>query len=70
MPSTTVEVAFNAGLATDPASRTWTDITDYVELDQGVTITGGRSDERSSADANGCTSRCWTTRSGSWSGTW
>jgi|JI10StandDraft_1071094.scaffolds.fasta_scaffold05700_9 hypothetical protein len=55
MPSTTVEVAFNAGLATDPASRTWTDITDYVELDQGVTITGGRSDERSSADANGCT---------------
>ena len=42
MPSTTVEGAFNAGLATDPASRTWTDITDYVELDQGVTITGGR----------------------------
>ena len=55
MPSTTVEVAFNAGLATDPASRTWTDITDYVELDQGLGITGGRADERGTADANTCT---------------
>lgn len=45
-----VEVAFNAGVKTPAEDRVWTDITDYVEGD--VTITYGRSDELSTADAN------------------
>lgn len=52
MPETTVEIAFNAGPATDPASRTWTDVSDYVELDAGIQITGGRADERTTCEAN------------------
>jgi hypothetical protein len=47
-----VEIAWNAGFLTAAASRTWTDVSTYVELDQGLTITVGRGDERSEADAN------------------
>lgn len=52
MPSVRVEIAFNATYKTAPSLRTWTDISDYVELDREFTITGGRSNERSQADAN------------------
>lgn len=52
MPNVTIEIAFNAGFNTPAASRTWTDVSDYVELAEGITITGGRSDERATSDAN------------------
>lgn len=51
-PDTKVEVAFNAGVRTPKASRTWTDVSDYVEFHRGIGITGGRADERSTCDAN------------------
>lgn len=47
-----VEVAFNAGYATAAGSRTWTDITSYVELADGIDIEIGRRDEFTDADAN------------------
>lgn len=52
MPSVVVEIAFNAGFNTPAASRTYTDVSDYVELDRLITISVGRGDERSTADAN------------------
>jgi hypothetical protein len=52
MASARVEIAFNAGQRTAATLRTWTDVTDYVELAEGITITWGRQDERSTADAN------------------
>lgn len=54
MPNVVVEIAFNSGLLTPAGSRVWTDVSDYVELDQNITITHGRGDERSTADANQC----------------
>ena len=47
-----VEVAFNSDYSTPIASRIWTDVSNYVELSAGVDISGGRSDERSTCDAN------------------
>lgn len=47
-----VEIAFDSGFSTPAASRTWTDVSQWVELDQGMTIGHGRGDERSQADAN------------------
>lgn len=55
MHSVAVEIAFNAGFATPAASRTWTDVSDYVELQAGVSVTGGRGDERGTVDANSLT---------------
>lgn len=52
MPDVRVEVAFDSGVQTAAASRTWTDISAYVELDQGITITRGRGDEMATADAD------------------
>lgn len=52
MPDVKVEIAFTSDYSTPAASRTWTDVSTYVELDQGITITGGRSDARASAEAN------------------
>lgn len=52
MPDVQVEVAFNAGYTTPAASRTWTDVSAYVELADGIDIDFGRGDERSTADAN------------------
>lgn len=52
MPDVVVEIAFNAGWSTPAASRTWTDVSSYVELEQGIDIGFGRSDELSTADAN------------------
>lgn len=51
---TKVEVAFNAGVRTPEASRTWTDVSTYVELEAGISITGGRADERATCEANSC----------------
>lgn len=47
-----VEIAFNAGQRTPASLYTWTDVSDYVELHEGITIAWGRQDERSTADAN------------------
>lgn len=52
MPDVQVEIAFNAGYTTPAASRTWTDVSDYVELADRIEIGFGRQDERSTADAN------------------
>lgn len=52
VPDVTVELAFGAGYSTPAASRTWTDVSDYVEADQGINIGFGRGDELSTADAN------------------
>lgn len=55
MPDVVVEIAFNAGYNTPDASRTWTDVSDYVELEDSIGIGVGRQDERSTADANSLT---------------
>jgi hypothetical protein len=39
-PDTKVEIAWNAGYLTAAASRTWTDVSAYVEFAEGITITG------------------------------
>jgi hypothetical protein len=52
LPTYKIEVAFNAGVTTPAASRTWTDVTAYVLLDSGIDITYGRGDWRSTADPN------------------
>jgi len=52
MPDVKVEVAFNAGVNTPAASRTWTDVSPYVELDRQLVIGYGRSDQFATADAN------------------
>lgn len=52
LPDVVVEIAFPDGYSTPAASRTWTDVSAYVELDQELTIGFGRADERSVADAN------------------
>lgn len=51
-PGVVVEVAFNAGYTTPAASRTWTDVSSYVEWDKSLQIDFGRRDERTVADAN------------------
>lgn len=47
-----VEIAWTSNWLTPAASRVWTDVSTYVELDQGMTIDYGRTDELSTADAN------------------
>lgn len=49
-----VEIAFNSGYSTPAASRTWTDVSDYVEAHEFIEITYGRQDEFSTCDANTC----------------
>lgn len=46
------EVAFNAGYATAAASRTWTDITSYVVLSDGVDIQFGGRDPLTTTEPN------------------
>lgn len=48
----TVEVAFNAGYTTAAASRTWTDVTSYVE--GPISIDRGRQNEQSDVTASTC----------------
>lgn len=45
MPDVTVEIAFDSGYATPAGSRTWTDVSAYVEAQTRVSITRGRQDE-------------------------
>lgn len=51
-PNVKIEIAFNAGYATDSASRTWTDVSQYVEAESQIQITHGRQDEFATAEAN------------------
>lgn len=39
-----VEIAFNAGFTTAAGSRTWTDVTAYIEGNQQINISRGRTD--------------------------
>lgn len=52
MPDVQVHVAFNAGYATPAADREWTDVSQWVELEESIKITHGRQDEFSTAGAN------------------
>jgi hypothetical protein len=52
LPVALVEVAFNAGVNTPAASRTWTDVSAYVEGD--ISITGGRGDEDDQVSPSTC----------------
>lgn len=45
LPDLTVEIAFDSGYTTAAASRTWTDVSAYVEGAQPISISRGRSDE-------------------------
>lgn len=47
-----VEIAWTSNWRTAAASRVWTDVSEYVELQDGIKIDYGRSDEVSAADAN------------------
>ena len=55
MPAVVAEVAFDSGYTTPDADRVWTDVSEYVELHQGIGNTFGRQDERSTADPNDLT---------------
>lgn len=46
------QIAWDSGFKTPAVDRTWTDVSEFVELDQGITIKYGRQDELSTADAN------------------
>ena len=59
-----VEVAFNATYRTLAASRTWTDITQYVEAQHAMSIEYGRADEVSTVDANRLTGLVLDNRDG------
>lgn len=52
MPDIWTEIAFTSGYTTPADSRIWTDVSQYVELHEGIDINFGRQDERSVADAN------------------
>lgn len=52
MPDVQVHIAFDSGYSTPAASRTWTDVSAYVELAQGINITRGRGDEFATTDPN------------------
>lgn len=52
MPDVKVEIAFDGGFRVPKTSWTWTDVSTYVELAEGLSINWGRGDERSTADAN------------------
>lgn len=52
LPVTKVEIAFDSGFSTPEGDRTWTDVSAYVEGDQGIDITYGRADELAAPDPN------------------
>lgn len=52
MPDVVVEIAFDSGYSTPIASRTWTDVSDYLEASHRIDIGFGRGDEFATADAN------------------
>lgn len=45
MPEAIVEIAFTSGYATAIADMTWTDVSEYVEGREAITISRGRQDE-------------------------
>ena len=45
----TVEIAFDSGYTTAATSRTWTDVSSYVEAQDGLSWSLGRQDEHSTA---------------------
>lgn len=47
-----VEIAWTSNWRTPAVDRVWTDVSAYVELQDGIKIDYGRSDEVSAADAN------------------
>lgn len=47
-----VEIAWTSNWRTPAVDRVWTDVSAYVELQDGIKIDHGRSDEVSAADAN------------------
>jgi len=53
-PDVKYEVAWDSSYATAAASRTWTDITDYVKTAEGVRIGHARQDEFSQPGPNTC----------------
>lgn len=61
-----VEVAWGADLTGDPSSWAWTDITDDVRQDPGISITLGRGDEASTSQPASC-SMLLTNASGDYS---
>lgn len=50
-----VEIAWTSGFRTPDVDRVWTDVSEYVELDETLVINYGRSDDLSTADANDLT---------------
>jgi len=52
MGDVVVEIAFDSGFATPAASRTWTDVSQWVELRDNIGVNFGRGDERGNAEAN------------------
>lgn len=52
MPDVKVQIAWNGGFRVPMSSWTWTDVSAYVELGEGISGSWGRQDERSTADAN------------------
>ncbi len=49
-----VSLALGADLAADPATWSWTDITDYVRYAPGIEVTVGRRDETSESQPSQC----------------
>lgn len=52
MPDIEVSIALTSGYLTAAASRTWTDVSAFVEADRGLSIQYGRPDEFSSVQAS------------------
>lgn len=52
MPDVITEIAFTSGWSTPAASRVWTDVSAYVELQEGFSMGFGRGNERGTTDAN------------------
>lgn len=52
LPDVKVEIAFDSGFNTPAGSRTWIDVSQWVEGREAIQINFGRADERTVADAN------------------
>lgn len=54
MPDVRVEVAFDSGVLTPAADRTWTDVSSYVEFQEEITIVRGRENESATTSPSSC----------------
>lgn len=52
MPDVKVEIAFNANYTTASSARTWTDVSQWVELEDKIEITYGRDDQFATTEPN------------------